>query len=197
MILWNKDFNVLMFGPEAKCLARRLKGWFEVEKKLRNMLRNQLTREMMSALQNFCISSKVLLGPREEVNRIVTWRLVKRKKQPFCVLRGEPILECTVLGLNLHLDLSAKAICFLSTHACRGVYSIQTGTSRIVRPIKGSLGFRINNADGDRIEMLTQCSFRRQSMQNPCYTNWRQRQNVPEFRNCNCPHAPCCWVDAA
>jgi hypothetical protein len=46
---------------------------------------NKLTRKMMSALQNFRISSKFLLGPREEVNWIITGKRVKREKQSSCV----------------------------------------------------------------------------------------------------------------
>jgi hypothetical protein len=42
---------------------------------------NKLTHQTIYALQNFCISSKSLLGPREEVIQIITRRLVKRGKK--------------------------------------------------------------------------------------------------------------------
>jgi hypothetical protein len=117
---------------------------------------NRPTLQMMSALQNLSISSKFLLGPREDVNRVVTRRLVQREKQFDCVLVGKPILECTILVLDLLLNLSAESTCFVSTQALCVIHCIQTSTTHsVLRPFKGSLGFRIDNADGDRIVMRT------------------------------------------
>jgi hypothetical protein len=50
---------------------------------------------MMSALQNLCVFSEFLLGPREEVNQVITGRLVKGGKQIGRVLQGKANLECS------------------------------------------------------------------------------------------------------
>ncbi len=104
-----------------------------------------LTLQMMSALQNLCVFSEFLLGPREEVNQVITGRLVKGQKQIGRVLRGKAILECSLLVLDLLLNLRAQSTCFFSTQFRRVIQCIQTSTGRVVSPIQRGLGFRIDD----------------------------------------------------
>ncbi len=109
----------------------------------------------MSALQNCRVFSEFLLGPREEVNQVITGRLVKGKKQIGCVLRGKAILECSCLVLDLPLNQRAESTCFIFTQFRRIKQCIQTSTGRVVGPFQRGLGFRIDDADGDWIVMIT------------------------------------------
>ena len=108
----------------------------------------------MAALQNFCVFTKLLLGPCEEVNRVITGRLVQREKHIGRVLRGKASLECSGLVFDLLLNLRAESTGFFSTQFRRIVQSIQqTSTRRVVSPIQRGLGFRIDDADGNWIVM--------------------------------------------
>ena len=108
---------------------------------------------MMSALQNLCVFAELLLRPREEVDRVITGRLGKGGKQLGRVLRSKASLECSCLVLDLLLNLRAESAGFFSTQFCRVVQSIQTSTRRVVSPIKSGLGFRIDDAHGNWVEM--------------------------------------------
>jgi hypothetical protein len=71
------------------------------------------------------------------------------------VIQGQPILECTVLGIDLLLKLSAKATGFFATQALRIIHRLRTGKRRDVWAVEGNFRFRIDDADGDRIVMCT------------------------------------------
>ena len=130
------------FGPKAEIWPGGTRYGSVTEVKAGNMqMATTLTRQMMSALQNCRICSEFLLGPREEVNRVVTGRLVKGEKQFGCVLRGKVILECSCLVLDLLLDLRAESTCFFSTQFRRIIQCIQTSTGRVVGPSQRSFGF--------------------------------------------------------
>ena len=109
----------------------------------------------MAALQNFGVFTELLLGPCEEVIRVITGRLVEGYKHIGCVLRGKASLECSGLVFDLLLNLRAESTGFFSTQFRRIIQCIQTSTGRVVGPFQRGLGFRIDNADGDWIVMRT------------------------------------------
>ncbi len=113
----------------------------------------KLTRKMMSALQNLGVFAELLLGPCDEVIPVITGRLGKGEKQILRVLRGKASLECSCLVFDWLLNLHAEATGFLSTQFRRIVQSIQTSTRRFVSPIESGLGFRIDDAHGNWVEM--------------------------------------------
>ena len=110
----------------------------------------------MAALQNFCVFTKLLLGPCEEVNRVITGRLVQREKHIGRVLRGKASLECSCLVFDLLPYLRAESTGFFITQFGLVVESIQTSTGSVVSPIQSGLGFRIDDADGNWIVMSSQ-----------------------------------------
>ncbi len=105
----------------------------------------------MAALQNFGVFTELLLGPCEEVIRVITGRLGKGEKQILRVLRGKVSLECSCLVFDLLLNLRAESTGFFTTQFGLVVQSIQTSTGSVVSPIQSGLGFRIDDADGNLI----------------------------------------------
>jgi hypothetical protein len=134
---------MVKFGLEAEILPRGTRYGLGTGGRAGDMqMANKRTRQMMLALQNCRVCTKFLLGPREEMNWVITRRLVQREKQFGCVLQGKVILECPCLILNLLLNLSAESTCFVSTQFRRVLQCIQTSTGRVVGPFQRSLGFR-------------------------------------------------------
>ena len=93
------------------------------------------------------------------MNRVITGRLGKGEKQIGRVLRGKASLECSCLVFDLLLNLRAESTGFFTTQFGLVVQSIQTSTGSFVSPIQSGLGFRIDDADGNRIVMGAQAVY--------------------------------------
>ncbi len=106
-----------------------------------------------SELQQTSRLFQIVLGLREDVNEVITQWLQKRNESTFCVFCGNQILENSAFRLDLLLNLRAKATLVLATQSRRIIQSIPTGLRSFLGAVEGNLGFRIHNANGDRIVM--------------------------------------------